>query len=140
MGSIYQFDVKNGRQPAQTDHYGLGGDLALVTGVHMQWDATLVCSGITIWATNFPENGDHTVATTSVAAGDWIQLQPASGYTAISPAGAATLGASPLIIVVPGGTAGGVFIDLGNSGAHRLKAQVVCTTPGQLRIRSAGKR
>jgi hypothetical protein len=140
MGSIYQYDVKRGQQLAQTDFYGIGGDLALVGSVHLQWDSALVCSGITFWASDFPENGPFSVPITSVVAGEWIQLQPTSGYTAVSPAGAATLGASPLIIVVPGGTAGGAFVDIGNSGAHRLKLQVVCTTPGFLRIHAAGKR
>lgn len=140
MGTIYQFDVKRGAQAAQTEFYGIGGDLALMTSIHMQWDAALVCSGITIWATDFPENGQFSVPITSVVAGEWIQLNPPSGYTAISPAGAATIAAGPLVIVVPGGTAGGIFIDLGNSGAHRLRAQVVCTTPGFLRIHGAGKR
>lgn len=127
-------DAFNGQQAATTSFYGVGGDASLVQSIHMKWDATLVCSGITVWSANFPE-----VALNSGTAGDWIQLQPTSGYTAISPAGAATLGASPLIIVVPGGTAGGVFIDLGNTGAGRLMVKVVCTTPGQLRIKANGK-
>lgn len=139
MGSIQPFDVFRGRQPIATSYYGLGGDLALVGSIHFQWDSTLV-AGITIWASNFPENGPFAVPIGNVTAGDWIQLQPASGYTAISPAGAATLGASPLIINIPGGTAGGAFVDLGNSGAHRLAAQAIATVAGFLRIRAYGKR
>jgi hypothetical protein len=142
MGSIYQFDVFRGTQQIATSYYGGGGDLALITALHLQWDATLVAnaSGITIWASNFPENGHVAVPIDSVVAGEWIQLQPTAGYTAISPAGAATLGASPLIINVPGGTAGGAFVDLGNSGAHRLRIKVVATVAGFLRIHGAGKR
>lgn len=139
MTTVYSFDVKRGQQAAQTDFYGVSGDNALISSIHLQWDSLLVCSGITFWATDFPENGQGAVALNSVVAGDWIQLNPASGYTAISPAGAATIASGPLVIVVPGGTAGGVFVDLGNSGAHRLRVQVVCTTPGGLRIHSAGK-
>jgi hypothetical protein len=142
MGSIYQYDAFRGKQPIATSYYGIGGDLALITAVHFQWDATLVAnaSGITIWACNFPENGQFSVPIGNVVPGDWIQLQPPTGYTAISPAGAATLGASPLIINVPGGTAGGAFVDLGNAGAHRLAVQVVATVAGFLRIHAAGKR
>lgn len=142
MGTIYQFEIFRGVQPATTKYYGGGGDLALITALHFQWDQNLVAnaSGITIWAGNLPENGQYGVPMGNVTAGDWIQLQPTSGYTAISPAGAATLGASPLIINVPGGTAGGAFVDLGNSGAHRLEIQVVATVPGFLRIHGAGKR
>lgn len=142
MGTIYPFDVFRGKQPIATSYYGGGGDLALITALHFQWDSTLVAnaSGITIWASNFPENGPFSVPMGNVTAGDWIQLQPISGYTAVSPAGAATLGASPLIINVPGGTAGGAFVDLGNSGAHRIQVQVVATVAGFLRIHGAGKR
>jgi len=139
MTMIYQFDVKRGQQAAQTDFYGVSGDAALIQSIHLQWDNALICSGITFWATDFPENGPFSVPITSVVAGEWIQLNPPSGYTAISPAGAATIAAGPLVIVVPGGTAGGVFVDLGNSAAHRLRVQVVCTTPGFLRIHACGK-
>ncbi len=133
--------AKRGLQIVETAYYGLGGDASMIESIHMAWDAALVCSGITIWASNFPEDGEPgLVALNSVVAGDWIQLNPPTGYTAISPAGAATIGATtPLVIVVPGGTAGGIFIDLGNTGSRRLRAQVVCTTQGQLRIRTHGK-
>jgi hypothetical protein len=142
MGAIYQFEIFRGRQAATTSFYGGGGDLALITALHFQWDSALVAnaSGITIWASNFPENAQFPIAMGNAVAGDWIQLQPTSGYTAISPAGAATLGASPLIINIPGGTAGGAFIDLGNSGAHRLEIMVVASVAGFLRIHGAGKR
>lgn len=140
MGAIYQFDVKRGQQLAQTDFYGVGGDLALVTAVHLQWDNLLVCSGVTFEASNFPENGQFSVPINSAVAGEWIQLNPPTGYTAVSPAGAATIAAGPLVLVVPGGTAGGAFVDLGNSAAHRIRVKVVCTTPGFLRIHAAGKR
>ena len=139
MSSILPSDVFRGQQAATTSYYGVSGDNALIQAVHLQWDSVLACV-ITFWVTNFPENGQANVALNSVVAGDWIQLQPTSGYTAVSPAGAATLGASPLIITVPAGTAGGAFVDLGNSGAHRMRVQVACTVAGQLRIRASGKR
>jgi hypothetical protein len=139
-------DAKRGLQLVQTDYYGLGGDASLIQSVHMQWDSALVCSSITIWACNFPDLGSEpfgvalTDPATGATAGSWIQLNPPTGYTAISPAGAATIGATtPLVIVVPGGTAGGIFVDIGNTGARRLRAVVVCTTQGQLRIRTNGK-
>lgn len=133
--------AKRGVQAAQTDWYGLGGDASLIQSVHMLWDAALVCSGITLWASNLPLGSEVGFTTlVSVVAGEWIQLNPPTGYTAVSPAGAATIGATtPLVIQVPGGTAGGVFIDLGNTGARNLRAQVVCTTPGFLEIRTHGK-
>lgn len=133
-------DAFRGLQPITTSYYGLGGSDSIVQSAHFMWDATLVCSGITIWACNFPEQlGTAAVPTDSVVAGEWIQLNPTAGYTAVSPVGAATIAGGPLVIVVPGGTAGGIWIDLGNTGARRLRARVVCTTAGQLRIRANGK-
>ncbi len=139
MSSILPDDAFFATIPISTKFIGVSGDNAIIQSVHLQWDAVLVCV-FTFWATDFNENGLHSVPTTSVTAGDWVQLQPPSGYTAISPAGAATLGASPLTITVPGGTAGAAFVDLGNSGAYRLRVQAVCTTAGFLRVKAAGKR
>jgi hypothetical protein len=124
-----------GQQPIATSHYGLGGDSSIIQHISISWDAVLAAV-ITIWSTDFPV---EEVVTTSVAAQDWCQEQPPSGYTAISPAGAATVGASPLILTIPGGTAGCASMNIGNLGSERLKAQVVCTVAGQLRIRTNGK-
>lgn len=140
MSTIYQYDVKRGQQLGQTDYYGVGGDMGLIQSFHLQWDAALICTEVSVWATDFPENGPFAVPITSVVAGEWVEYQPPSGYTAISPAGAAVAGASSLIISIPGGTAGGWFVDLGNTAAHRLRVKVVCTQAGFLRIHAAGKR
>lgn len=127
--------AKLGRQAVQTDHYGLGGDSSIVQHISISWDAVLAAV-ITIWSTDFPVED---VATISTAAQDWCQEQPPTGYTAISPAGAGSVGASPLILTIPGGTAGCASMNIGNLGSERLKAQVVCTVAGQLRIRTNGK-
>jgi len=116
-----------------TYHFGLGGDASLTHGVHFKWDSALV-GVITIWTSQFDPT---TVPVNSVVAGDWIQQQPTSRYVAISPAGAAT--ESNLTVTIPGGTAGGCCINLGNFGDQRLKAQVVITTPGALRGQFGGK-
>lgn len=128
-------DAKNAQQLVQTDHYGLGGDSSIIQHVTISWDAVLVAA-ITIWSTDLPT---EEVVTTSTNARHWCQEQPPSGYTAISPAGAATVGVSPLILNIPGGTAGIASMNIGNLGSERLKAQVVCTVAGQLRIRTNGK-
>lgn len=112
--------------------YGLGGDASLIQSCHARWDATFV-GVITFWVCDFPE-----VALTSVVAGDWIQLDPPTGYTPVSPAGAATT-ATPLVITVPGGTAGGAAPDVGNLGHRVLAAQVVCTVAGFLKLKANGK-
>lgn len=125
-------DSKIGQQLVQTDYYGLGGDASLVQHVHIAWDAALIAT-ITIWDSNFPE-----VALSSTDAKEWCQEIPPTGYTAISPVGAATA-ATPFVLVIAGGTAGCASIQIGNIGSKRLRARVVCTQAGFLRIRPNGK-
>lgn len=132
-------DAKQGLQIVETAWYGIGGSDSITQSFQAKWDNALIAT-ITVWACDFHDTlGSNPVPLNSVVAGDWIQLNPPTGYTAISPAGAATIAAGPLVIVVPGGVAGGIFVDLGNTGARRLRVQVVCTTQGQLRIRAHGK-
>jgi hypothetical protein len=125
-------DAKKGTQAVTTNWYGLGNDASMISSSHIQWDAAFT-GVITFWTASFPE-----VALTSIVAGEWIQQNPPTGYTAISPAGAATA-ATPLVITVPGGTAGGCDVQFGNLGSMMLRAQVVCTVAGFLRIRAHGK-
>jgi hypothetical protein len=126
-------DIFNGTQAVTTSYYNLGGDAAIVQHVTISWD-TAVIGTITFWSTDFPE-----VALDSTDARHWAQENPASGYTAISPSGAATVGSNPLVIVIPGGTAGIASVNLGNSGTLRQRARVVCTGAGSFRIRTNGK-
>lgn len=125
-------DAKNGQQLVQTDHYGLGGDASLVHHTHIAWDANLIAT-ITIWSSDFPD-----VLVTSTDAKDWCQEDPPTGYTAISPGGSATA-APPLTLAIAGGTAGCASMNLWMFGARRLKAKVVATQQGYLRIRANGK-
>lgn len=127
-------DAFIGTHPIATTKYGMGGDASMIQSAHLRWDATFVGT-ITFWSCDFPP-GD--VLITSAIAGDWIQQNPTTGYTPISPAGAATA-VAPLTIIVPGGTAGGAAPDIGNLGHKRLAAQVACTVAGFLRIRANGK-
>ena len=131
--SPFSSNAQKGLQVVGTSYYGLGGDASLVQAVQFSWDAAFVGT-YTIWDTNYSD-----VALDSTAAGDWVQENPTSGYTAISPAGAATVGSNPLVLVVPGGTAGTAMMHLGNIGAHKLRTRCVCTTQGVTRIRTHGK-
>lgn len=121
-----------GLQPVATSFYGLGGDRSIVQSATVSWDAALIAV-VTVWSTDFPD-----VTLDSAAARDWVQQNPPTGYTAISPAGAATA-ATPLVLTIPGGTAGIATMILGNWGCRRLRCRVVCTQAGQLRIRCNGK-
>lgn len=127
--------VFDGNQIVATSFYGLGGDASIIQHVHMKWGSTTTAV-ITFWSSNFlPEEAPVNDAT----AGNWIQEDPPTGYTAISPAGAATVGANPLTITIPGGTAGGCSVNIGNIGSKRLRIRVVCTVAGQLRVWPNGK-
>lgn len=125
-----------------TVHIGVGGDSSLVQSVTITWDATLV-GAITVWTTDLPDgtgNPAGTVALNSTANGDgWVQQQPTSGYTAISPVGSATVGASPLILNIPGGTAGSANFQIGNLGSMRTKLRGVFTVDGVLIVVAHGK-
>lgn len=130
----YTTPAKRGLQLVQTDFYGLGGDGSLISSVQIIWDATFAGT-ITIWATNLPS---RLVAVTDLVANNkWTQLNPPTGYTAIT-GGTATV-VTPLVLAVTTGVAGNAFMDIGNSGATQLRAQVVCTTQGQLEIWPNGK-
>ena len=107
-----------------TYHFGLGGDASIVQSGQFTWDAALVGT-IQIWTCDYPP---YRVAINDAVAGHWIQQQPTSRYVAISPAGACT--ESNLTMTIPGGTAGGCDIELGNLGSKRVKAIVTVTTPG----------
>jgi hypothetical protein len=112
-----------------TYHQGFGAEASLVQSYSAFWDAVTV-GIITFWTSDFPMGR---VPINDVVAGHWIQQQPPTalgGYTAVSPAGAATLGASPLIITIPGGTAGGINVQFGNISTRHIKALVTIATAG----------
>lgn len=115
-------------------YFGIGGDASLVHGVQFMWDATLAGS-ITIWTSDFPLND---APLNSTKAGAWIQQNPTSGYTPISPTGAATA-ATPLVVTIPGGTAGGCDLSFGNLPQKRIRAVVTVTAQGLLTGKHNGK-
>jgi hypothetical protein len=133
-----------GKPGVATVHIGVGGDASLVQSITLTWDATLT-GAITVWTTDFPDGPTAsppagTVALTSATNGDgWVQQQPTAGYTAISPVGAATVGASPLILNIPGGTAGSANFQIGNLGSMRLRLRGVFTVDGLLIVQPHGK-
>lgn len=131
-----------GKPGVTTVHIGVGGDSSIVQSVTITWDATLA-GVITVWTTNFPDGTGTpagTVALTSSANGDgWAQQQPTSGYTAISPVGSATVGASPLVLTIPGGTAGTADLQIGNLGSMRTRLRGVFTVDGVLIVVPHGK-
>lgn len=123
-----QTDAVNQTLTAGTYYYGVGGDVDVSRSAHFKWDASLVAT-ITIEDTNFPD-----VAISSTASGDWIQENPSSAYVGVTGGSAAGL-----TITVPGGFAGGAMVHLSSFGSRRLRAKVVVSTQGALRLRNHGK-
>lgn len=130
MTAIAARDVKKGNQAVTTSYYGVGGDSSIVQHVHLKWDAVFAAV-ITFETSDFTEL-DPTVAG---SAGDWIQENPTTAYVGSTPAGLAV----NLTITVPGGTAGGASVHVGNLGSYLMRVKVVCSVAGQLRIACAGK-
>ena len=115
---------------------GLGNDETLVHGVHIRWDAVFAAT-ITIWSSNFPLI-DAPLNADPSPGGAWVQQNPPTGYTAISPTGSATA-APPLVLVIPGGTAGGADLSWGNAPQKRFIARVNVTAGGTIWMRTHGK-
>lgn len=130
MSAIEQLDPCNKLQTVTTSFYGCGGDASIVQHIHLKWDSAFAAV-ITFETSDFKEVD---VAVAGVA-GDWIQENPTTAYIGSTPAGLAT----NMTITVPGGTAGGASVHVGNLGSRRIRVKVVCSVQGQLRIGCAGK-
>ncbi len=115
---------------------GVGGDGSMLHGCHFSWDATFA-GQITIWSSNYPL--PDAPLTYVGNGGPWVQQNPAAGYTAISPSGAATTPGGPLVLNIPGGTAGGADMPLSSLAPKRLVARVSVTAAGVLIARAHGK-
>lgn len=117
-----------------TYYYPLGGAGAPLIGAHVQWDASIVITSITVEDSNF---GDDEAPITSSTAGDWIDEDPSTAFVGLVGAGAtATNG----VVAVTGGAAGGAMFHIANSGARRTRLKVVVgATGGVLRAAAWGK-
>lgn len=133
-GTTYVFPLGHERS-------AIANETALA-GVHIKWSSAVVAV-ITVETCNFPVTlsgnggGGADVASFDSVAGNWIQENPSTAYVAVSPAGAATV--TNLTVTIPGGTAGGCTIHLGNLGTRRCRIKAVVTTGGAMRIAPHGK-
>ncbi len=142
--SVQTLPNENGFCPVAvgTWFFALGGEASPLTSCHLRWDAALVGT-ITLWDANLPPyktdmgNGTVDISLFDVSAGAWVQENPTTAYVGISPAGAGT--ATNLTIAIPGGTAGGAMIHMGNFGAKRARIQLVVSTAGLIRVSPHGK-
>jgi hypothetical protein len=112
--------------PLQFEDHPLGS-------VHLKWDATIVAV-VTFESSNRdPSLTDIYAASTG---GVWVKEDPSTAYVAIT-SGAGTV--SNMTVTIPGGTAGGAIINIGNLGTRRLRAHVVVTTGSKLSVMPHGK-
>jgi len=130
MTAIDSRIAKSGLQAVATSYYGCGGDASIIQSIHLKWDIVFAAV-ITFETTNNP-GADPTAAG---AAGLWIQENPSSAYIGSTPAGLAV----NMTITVPGGTAGGAMVHVGNLGCRMIRTKVVCSVQGVLEIWHAGK-
>jgi hypothetical protein len=130
MTAIDSRIAKQGIQTVTTSFYGVGGDASIIQSVHLRWDATF--AAVITFETSNIVGLDPTVAG---VAGEWIQENPTTAYIGATPAGLAT----NMTITVPGGTAGGAMVHVGNLGSRVMRVKVVCSVQGLLVITSAGK-
>ena len=109
-----------------TFYVGFGVEGALIQSVHLQWDAALILTAVTVEDSNNPD-----AAITSSTAGEWIQEDPATAYVG----GLGNLTVTNLTLAVAGGAAGGAMIHLGNLGSLRQRLKlVVGGTGGVIKI------
>jgi len=133
---------------SSTYYFPLGNDDAPtpgrtgLTAVHLAWNAALAAT-ITFESCNFPQKiGAQRIGQTDVAdndanasAANWIQENPTVTLQVVGTGNSA----SNLVITAGGTNFGGTMVHLGNLGSRRVRAKVVVTTGGTLRVNVRGK-
>lgn len=117
-----------------TYFYPVGGQDAPILSVHVQWDAQIIITSLTIEDCNFP---DSDVDWYDDAAGEWIDEDPSSAFVGTDSGGATVTNG---VVAVAGGSQGGCMFHLADTGARRTRLKVVVAgTGGELRVASWGK-
>lgn len=116
-------DMKNGKNgvtlaSGATYFILIGGDAALVTSFHLQWDNAIILTSVAVEDSNNPD-----VTLYSAAAGEWIKQNPTTGYIGGTGSGGMTV--TDWTAAVAGGTAGGGMWHFGNSGARLTRIKIV---------------
>lgn len=119
---------------SSTYYFPLGGqDVPFLSG-HMQWDASIILTSVTIEDCNFPETD---VTWYSNGSGEWIDEDPTTAFVGLDGAGAT---ASNGVVAVAGGAQGGAMFHVAQTGARRTRlAVVVAGTGGEVRVSGWGK-
>lgn len=117
-----------------TYFYPIGGQSAEVSAVHVQWDAAIILTSVTVEDSNFPESD---VAHHSVAAGDWIDEDPTTAFVGTVGAGVTVTNG---VVAVAGGQQGGAMFHVADTGSRRTRLKVVVAgTGGNVRVAAWGK-
>lgn len=117
-----------------TYFYPIGGQDTPTLSAHIQWDAAIVITSITIEDCNMPESEVHWY---SDNAGEWIDEDPSTAFVGSDGAGVTVTNG---VVAVAGGAAGGAMIHMDGNGARRTRLKVVVGgTGGEVRVASWAK-
>lgn len=125
-----------------TYYYPLGGADSPFISAHVQWDASIVITSITVEDCNFPEPRGLAQATGEVAwhddaAGQWIDEDPSTAFVGSDGAGVTVTNG---VVAVAGGAQGGCMIHVTDTAARRTRLKVVVGgTGGELRVATWSK-
>lgn len=112
-----------------TYYFPLGGQDSPVLSAHLQHDASIVITSVTVEDCNFPESDVESYSST---AGEWIDEDPSTAFVGV--VGTAT-SATNGVVAVTGGTAGGAMWHIADTGARRTRLKVVVgATGGEVRV------
>lgn len=117
---------------AGTYYVDLGGLQATHLSAHFQWSAALAAT-ITFWGSDFAE-ADAPLISTTVA--DWIQEDPVTAYVPVVGTGNSV---ANMTITAGGSNAGGARVNISVLAAARVRARIVVTTGGTIRVARFGK-
>lgn len=107
----------------------LGGADGTRVSAHVQWDAAIVITSITVEDSNFPEVD---VSNYSTTAADWIDEDPTTAFVGVVGAGVTVTNG---VVAVAGGAAGGAMFHVVDTGAKRTRlTMVVAGTGGKVRV------
>lgn len=117
-----------------TYYYPLGGQDALDVSAHLQWDASIIITSITVEDSNMP---DSEVTWYSSTAGEWIDEDPSTAFVGTVGAGVTVTAG---VTAVAGGALGGAMYHVSDTAARRTRIKVVVgATGGEMRVASWGK-
>lgn len=111
----------------------LSGDQDPFVSCHVQWDATIVITSITVEDSNMDRD---LVSDYSTTAGDWIDEDPSTAFVGTVGAGASV---SNGVVANTGGAAGGAMFLISDTAAARTRLKVVVGATGGT-IRACGNR